>query len=1181
MRFYGVLSVMAVALLAGVVAQAEPGIYLGHEAADIERQAATDLQRYMYIATDRVFTIQIVETVPADAEGVVVGTADSLPRTEPAWPFGLETPRLDGYILQSLREDGRLVAVAGAVPAGARNGVYGLLERLGFGFYLGGDTYPEESDDLPLFSESVSPVFAVRGTLPWHSFFNSPTTWELEDYKEFIDQLVRMRCSFVGFHAYDFEPFAAYEQEGRVVGGEPLANTSKPTWGAQPLATSDFFAGTGRFFAREEFGAASSLIEDRGAAIAEAKNVLREALAYAKGRGLEVCLGFEVHGDALDPAVQSQFEARLTALLDDYPMLDCVWLWEPEGQALNPVTTPLPRTFWNRYTERWSDAFADVPGFNRRAEATRLALFGLQAHKMIEALRPDARLVMSGWGGDQWLRCTDFSPGLDQVLPEDVVFSALDNIRVSSTVSDAYGKLPPDRQRWPVVWLEFDGDQWMPQPNLFELAGACRDAQAKGCQGLLGVHSRTRAVADSAAYCARFAWEPDLTPEAFCEDRARHLFGEDLGSHVAPYLIRLQKLGYRWVGGWGQSEGAGFSWRAGDEANRAELAQIGYDLRERLSALAPLGAMMSDLTGGVPADKRAALADLVAYIQYVLDMDAAAAALMPGKGLDDLVAEGETDQAIDRVRKSRLASAMIAYANRVDNKGELGVLATMNTKAWVDLRSRLGLEDGQLDSLEALPDAVHLGPRLLVLPDRVIVLGVPDDAELKVILKARPLDKKRFEKLPLERLGRTTYAMRFPDELDGIANIEYGIEARLGFRQKYVWPGGFPAETRTATRLTPSQPPSPKPSEPAPVEPPAPVCEVLPNQYAVHLSWESKPGEIYAVTRDDTALGSVSEGWFVDSAPPSDSTVRYSVTARQLGSGHMAAQYVSVAIPELPLPNPPKEIRATARAERIVLGWDSDSLVAEKYRITKLDVNKEVISEMTIDADYGQYLQATDKATEGQVASYTIAGITPDGRIGPSSRAVGVIATPKPLEPFVQLSFEDEAFLEGLAQLADNALALGGRGWAEMPSQPAWNPEDALTISLWVNLEDLRGMPVLVCKGAWQQAGYFLQILNGQVRFYIAGVDKLDAGNPQPGRWQMITAVYGRGQMRIYIDGKQVGRKRVTGSPTPSHEPLLLGRYGLSDEVYFVRGLMDEIRIYDVPLAAEEVQEIYTATKRE
>jgi hypothetical protein len=221
----------------------------------------------------------------------------------------------------------------------------------------------------------------------------------------------------------------------------------------------------------------------------------------------------------------------------------------------------------------------------------------------------------------------------------------------------------------------------------------------------------------------------------------------------------------------------------------------------------------------------------------------------------------------------------------------------------------------------------------------------------------------------------------------------------------------------------------------------------------------------------------------------------------------------------------------TSRANRNIVGWESDEPTAAQYDILKYDRSHKVIEETFVDADYGHFLQISDQVDPGQPYTYTVAAVAADGRTGPPSKKVGIISSTEPLSPVLQLSFKDEQFLAGLAKVTERGIALGGRGWAELEAQPQWDPGHALSVSVWVKLDDLKGMPVLVCKGSWQKAGYFLQVLNGTLRFYLAGVDTLDAGTLVPGEWQHVVATYGFNEMRVYINGKLADRKHVSGRP--------------------------------------------------
>lgn len=1164
---------------------AAPAIFISSEASPIEQVAAQELQRYWFAAHRDTLKVATGDSIPENAGGFVVGTAEHLPELPEKWPFGLEMPQNDGYVLQTLRHGGQaLVVIAAETPLGVQNGVYGLLEDLGYGFYLGGDTLPTAPPSLDAIAAkglhiSKTPAFAVRGTLPWYNFFDSPTTWELADHKAYIDQLAKMRCNFVGFHTYDTEPYAAYEYEGKLVGGEPLINTSKPTWGTHPMATDKFFAGTGAYFDREYFGAASSFLPDRAQSIRAAKEVLREAFQYAKTRGLKTCLGFEANGDPLDPATQKRFEARFRTLITDFPMLDYVWLWESEAQGVSPGTAPKARSPWKSYGDRWADAFADIKESERREEGVRLALFALHARQVLKALRPDIQLVMSGWGGDQWLHCSDFYPGMDKVLPKDIAFSALDNIQLSPTVSQAYGALSSERQRWPIIWFECDGDQWMPQPNLRAAAGACRDALAKGCQGILGIHWRTRSVEESAAYCARFAWNPELTVEEFCQRRASDLFSPEKAAAMAPYLVKLQDLGARWVGGPGQSECGPFAWSANMPEKRRDLETLSAGLR---GMLAPAPPVASDWL----FDRRhlarplTPLEDLVAQVEYVLAYDQASQMFLPGGPFDQLVDAEKTEEAALCIRESRLAEALHLFARSIRNKGELGVLATINAKAWANLLQRGGNMGAA--ELEAWPNILKKKPMMLVLPDRVIVTGAPEKG-LRATLKTRRLGTRPFQSRSLPLSGRTTFALEIgAAETTSTmpAPLEYGIEVTGKGIRRMVWPEGFPGTTATAHPIATIAGSVPEPSPPPPAQPVQARATAVRDRSCVRIEWEARNGETYTVSREGKPLATVCDGWFEDTAAPSGRHLTYTVTARPIGAQQGTPAEVAIDMPDLPLPTPPRHIDATPRANRVILGWESDAPDAARYCVLKHDANNKVIQEIYLEADQGHYLQMSDQVDPGHAYSYIIAAVAPDGRVGPAAEKVSVEASREPLKPVLDLKFDSNQFLKGLTKLAESALVLGGKGWAQLPPQPEWNPDYSLTLAMWVKMDRLDGMPVLLSKGAWQQAGYFLQVTNRQLRFYLAGVDTLDAGILPVKQWTHIAATYGFGEMRIYLNGEMAGRKHVKGHPRTSDVPLLIGRYGANDDAYFVHGMMDDIRIYDVPLTETEIATLYRETKR-
>ena len=91
--------------------------------------------------------------------------------------------------------------------------------------------------------------------------------------------------------------------------------------------------------------------------------------------------------------------------------------------------------------------------------------------------------------------------------------------------------------------------------------------------------------------------------------------------------------------------------------------------------------------------------------------------------------------------------------------------------------------------------------------------------------------------------------------------------------------------------------------------------------------------------------------------------------------------------------------------------------------------------------------------------------------------------------------------------------------------------------------------------------------------------DCISSTNLSPNRWYHIGVTDDGGTMKIYIDGK-VDRLCDQGYGIPS-EIICPIRIGKIDYRSYFNGLIDDIRIYDVPLTPQEVQQLYNETLRE
>jgi hypothetical protein len=420
------------------------------------------------------------------------------------------------------------VRLTGATPQAVPYAVFDFLERQGAFFGLDGEVYPLEPAhalNLPPVGHpwQAQPRFNARGLVPWPDFLNCVTVYNREDWRAYLEAMVRMRFNTLGVHVYSganqwTESFLSFEYAG--AGHLAYTDTSATNrWGYLSERTSRFGMGAADFFADEVFGSEATT-KARSCWEAEelAQQLWREAFQYAKQLGIRAGVGFEPYqlpdeiyraippearyssGDAkipgprIDPesvAAKDILEARLGRLLEAYPTLDYVWLWEDEGMS-------------------WASQSQNVP-----LSVTPFK----QAYDFLKRHAPEKRLVISGWGG-----VVRHFAYFHKALPEEIIFSSLNDNLGWDAVSDEYGKLEA-RERWPIPWLEDDPAMWLPQ---FHVSRFVRDmdlAEQYGCQGLLGIHWRHRIMDIDAGFQAGYSWNKELTPtrffQAFASAQAR------------------------------------------------------------------------------------------------------------------------------------------------------------------------------------------------------------------------------------------------------------------------------------------------------------------------------------------------------------------------------------------------------------------------------------------------------------------------------------------------------------------------------------------------------------------------------------------------------------------------------------------------------------------------------------
>ena len=416
---------------------------------------------------------------------------------------------------------GRGAALRAAGEQALLYAVFEFLERQGMVFGIDGTSAPIDHPGhlrLPMQGQPwrASPRFSVRGLLPWPDFLNCISVYNEEDFTAYFAAMLRMRFNMFGMHVYTqnepgplAESYLSFDFAG-AGHRAALEDTTVTSWGYLPQRTSTFKMGAAQYFDRETFGAdATRLAADNWEIADRTTSMMRRAFDFAQKLGIRTGIGFEPYQNpaeivrALPPEAVSHpsgfiesstardlLERRLADLLERYPMVDYVWLWQDENA-------------------NWESRNKKVP-----LSATPFN----QAHAFLKKHAPDKRLVLAGWGG-----VTQHFESLHQRVPEDIVFSSLNDTLGWDPTNEAFGKLG-SRERWPIPWLEDDPSMWFPQFRASRFQMDMKRAKDFGCQGMLGIHWRHRVVDPTATYFSRAGWDANLTTSThyrnFCATQA-------------------------------------------------------------------------------------------------------------------------------------------------------------------------------------------------------------------------------------------------------------------------------------------------------------------------------------------------------------------------------------------------------------------------------------------------------------------------------------------------------------------------------------------------------------------------------------------------------------------------------------------------------------------------------------
>lgn len=535
MRYFLPLTLL---ILCGSVSADDAGSFVflddGDNTGVLHTYASAEIQGYFA----KMFTTKLVTEIPeGTAPDVIIrlGTPDSNTAIADAVAAGQlllpeGTLSDQGYTLKSLENQ---LFVAAPAPQGVLYGAYAFLEAYGAYFQISGERLPAPLPfTLKTLDLTEKPAVKFRGLLPWDAYICGIAGYNPEDYRQLIDRAARLKLNFLQFHFYPGSAFFTETIDGTTV---------EPRYLGMPV---DIFptanaAGKAAFGDAIAFGA-QCYIDHAGNPAAQAhavQDMMRDALAHAKNRGMHTAVGMELmqpsvgsplftakpegSANCLDPLRPENLalsRQRYLSLKEAYPDADFYCFWQSEGQGVRGAAVG---------QEEGAAAMREAQAHWTSQDNYRGDIdYAWLLKQLCDSMTPEEQATTAAGG---WFLQHLF-PGIHPDFPAGIRFSSINNYSMEQSLDgglDYYAVAAESRAVWVTDWWEYSGEQWFPQWRAGGQERIYRQCLDYGIEALSLVGWKLSGIEHNIRFMADFAWHPGLTAEQFYRDYVSRLYGQD------------------------------------------------------------------------------------------------------------------------------------------------------------------------------------------------------------------------------------------------------------------------------------------------------------------------------------------------------------------------------------------------------------------------------------------------------------------------------------------------------------------------------------------------------------------------------------------------------------------------------------------------------------------------------
>jgi len=545
------------ALISIYYPSAEAIVYPNNDS-DLERLAAKEVRRYVYLRTGQLLPVKEVSSIPNNADLILVAE-DNNPLVDEV--SSLNAPS-GGFFIKSESHNGRtILVISGDDAVSTLYGAYRFAEKLDCRFYFHGDVVPDTKIPLSLrgFDEKGQPLtkngrqWTTRGAQPFQNFPAGAVMWGKDDWKMYVSQLPKMGMNFIGLHTYMYDPeddhvgdygpnlniWIGHEDDLNPDGTVNFAfdatffHTHQGIIGWGKTDTSDLVGGTSQLFPTDGYPSeiiGESYHKDQAgytASFNKAAKLFREVFSLANALGVQTATGIEIpvgKDDATDEepmvnGIPEVLQERLKSHygLDPFSQQSSAELYKGMYKWLLYNDIPVDY-FWIWTTEiwmPWGGAARDKVRIEAAKENIRTAV------RVYESMstKPFKQFAMGGWvfgaQGDPDV--------FGDVLPDLNAAYSFMNPPYSERgrhmkTEDWIDMVPSGRIKWPFTWFEYDYALEQPSFHMNRVFEDGWNAYEQNADGFIAEFWRTKMIADMFAAYKDITWDYASTDATITHD---------------------------------------------------------------------------------------------------------------------------------------------------------------------------------------------------------------------------------------------------------------------------------------------------------------------------------------------------------------------------------------------------------------------------------------------------------------------------------------------------------------------------------------------------------------------------------------------------------------------------------------------------------------------------------------